>query len=142
MRNVRSFTSNTLRSKRDNLLPIFKSFHPAFQTRRSTTQAVACETPNFLELEIERVTEILHSSDLNVTSEPEVFNAANAWSLHRKKERARHAKTLLLKVRLRLLSRRALERLLRSSTFCCEAGECLAMLKRAADGGTTKKVYG
>ena len=95
---------------------------------------MVCETPNFLEIEIERVTEILDSSDLNVTCELEVFNAVNAWLLHCKKERARHAKTLLLKVRLSLFSRRALERLLHSSTFFSEVGECLSMLKQAADG--------
>ena len=140
MRNDRSFASNnTLRSKRDNFLSVCKNFQPASPFKRGVQLHKpllhhGVRDPQLLEIEIERVTEILDSSDLNVTCELEVFNAVNAWLLHCKKERARHAKTLLLKVRLLLFSRRALERLLHSSTFFSEVGECLSMLKQAADG--------
>ena len=45
------------------------------------------ETKNFLELDIESVKKVLLSSDLHITSEIEVFNAADAWIRYKLNER-------------------------------------------------------
>ena len=67
------------------------------------------ETKNFLELDIESVKKVLSSSDLHVTSEIEVFNAADAWIRYKFDERKKHSKALLMTVRLSLLSINALK---------------------------------
>ena len=62
------------------------------------------ETKNFLELNINQVSKILTSSELVITSEVEVFLAADKWVSHNFEERSKFAKNLLLKVRVNLLS--------------------------------------
>ena len=67
------------------------------------------EAPNFLHLDINTVVRILGSSELNNHSEIEVFSAAINWLEHDIEERSKHAKQLLIKVRLTLLSEHAFE---------------------------------
>ena len=70
------------------------------------------ETNNFLELDFFLVEKILLSSDLHITSEIEVFNAAEAWINHNFIDRKKHAKDLLMTVRIHLLSKHALKHIL------------------------------
>ena len=67
------------------------------------------ETETFLRLDFARVFELLSSSDLQVTSEIEVLDAADGWIRHNTEERSKHAKDLLLQVRFPLLSHSALK---------------------------------
>ena len=63
---------------------------------------------SFLELDLKLISKILSSSELNIDSEMEVFNAVVSW-LEYKKERKIYAKDLFLKVRLCFLSDPALK---------------------------------
>ena len=67
------------------------------------------ETQCFLKLDYVRVVELLSSSHLQVSSEVEVFNAADSWIRHNIEERSKHAKDLLLQIRFSLLSQSALK---------------------------------
>ena len=76
------------------------------------------ETNNFIELDFFTVSKILTSSELNITSELEVFYAADKWLTYNITNHSRFAKSLLQKVRLPLLSYHALHYLLnRTSSF-------------------------
>ena len=66
------------------------------------------DSTSFLELDFKHISKILSSSELNIDSEMEVFNAIVSWLGHNK-ERSKYAKGLFLKVRLLLLSDPALE---------------------------------
>ena len=66
------------------------------------------DSTSFLELDFKIILKILSSSELNLDSEMEVFNAIVFWLGHNK-ERSKYAKGLFLKVRLLLLSDPALE---------------------------------
>ena len=70
------------------------------------------ETDNFLELDFEHVERILSSSKLSISSEMEIYNAANLWLSHKNCERNKHAKALFLSVRFPLLSEAVTESLL------------------------------
>ena len=70
---------------------------------------MVAETNSFLHLDFSLVAKILDSSELNVHSEVEIFNAASNWLKHNSKERIKYATELLLKVRLHLLSEHALK---------------------------------
>ena len=72
------------------------------------------ETDCFLKLNYARVVELLSSSHLQVTSEIEVFDAAESWIKHNTEERSKHAKDLLLQIRFPLLPHRALKFILNS----------------------------
>ena len=73
------------------------------------------ETRNFLQLDITYVKHILSSSDLDISSEVEVLNAAENWLNFEYVKRSKFAKDLLLRVRLPLLSDHAMENVLRKS---------------------------
>ena len=75
------------------------------------------ETENFLELDYTLVVKILESSQLNITSELEVFDAADAWVRYKIKGRGMFANGLLKKVRLTLLSESTLKYLLKKSSL-------------------------
>ena len=62
------------------------------------------ESRSFLELDYACVKNILLSSELHIDSELEAFNAAVAWLRHKAVERSKHAKPILLAIRLSLLS--------------------------------------
>ena len=90
---------------------------------------ILAETNNFSELDFTLVTTILASSQLHITSELEVFNAANTWINYNFTERSKFAKVLLLKVRLPLLSCHALKHLSDEPSSFSEIYECAAILK-------------
>ena len=66
------------------------------------------DSTSFLELDFKFISKILSSSELNIDSEMEVFNAVVSWLGHNK-ERSKYAKGIFLKVRLSLLSDPALK---------------------------------
>ena len=87
------------------------------------------ETKNFLELDIESVKKVLLSSDLHITSEIEVFNAADAWIRYKLNERKKHSKALLMTVRLSLLSINALKYCLQFVSLFKMNEECQKIIK-------------
>ena len=70
---------------------------------------VVCETHNFLELDYTLFAKVLGSSNLRLDSELEALKAADGWVSYNYDERWKFAKDLLLKIRLHLLSDRALK---------------------------------
>ena len=91
------------------------------------------ETDNFLELDYLAISKTLASSELNITSELEVFNAANEWLKHNITERRWLAKQILQKVRLPLLSHHALQYLLKQTSSFTAIDECVAIIKETLD---------
>ena len=90
---------------------------------------IVVEEPNFLHLDIDTVVRILDSSELNIHSEVEVFNAAINWLEHDIEERSKYAKQLLLKVRLALLSEHAFEHISDCKSLVCKNIELCKTLK-------------
>ena len=82
-------------------------FKPAFQLMERCFPMLV-DSKSFLELGYKSVLKILSSSNLNIDSELEVFNAVVMWLSHLK-ERGKHAKNLLFTVRLSLLTISALK---------------------------------
>ena len=89
---------------------------------------MVAETSGFLELDIFSVKKILQSSNLCITSEIEVFHAANYWVCHNSEQRSKFAKDLLLSVRLPLLSEPALTYLLQDTSSICDVNECNSIM--------------
>ena len=109
-------------------------FRPKYLTKFTTNYIERCftmvvETNKFLELDSSLVKKILHSSELHITSELQVFNAAEAWINYNIKERIRFAKYLLLAVRLPLLSDAALNYLLNKKSSICEIHKCRSIVQ-------------
>ena len=78
------------------------------------------DSHDFYELDYNFVAKILSSSELNIDSELQVFNAADSWLKYDFIERAKFAKNILLKVRFSLLSDHALKNILtKTSSFTC-----------------------
>ena len=76
------------------------------------------ETSNFLELDVCFISRFLSSPKLFISSELEVFQAADSWLSYNHIERNMFAEDLLLMIRFSLLSDQALEHILqRSSAF-------------------------
>ena len=94
---------------------------------------ILVETPSFLELDFTLVSKILASSELLITTELEVLNAANAWLSYNTEERKKFAKDLLLKVRLPLLSDHALKHISNESSCFTKIVECVNLLKQVSD---------
>ena len=91
------------------------------------------ETPNFLELDYSIVARVFGSNNLHITTELEVFNSANGWLSYNINKRKSHAKNLLLKVRLPLLSDHCLRYILKRSSSLSENEDCVAMLKEVLE---------
>ena len=91
------------------------------------------QTKNFQELDHTLVSKILTSSDLKISSELEVFKAADLWLNYNLTDRDIFAKDLLTKVRLPLLSDHALKHLLKSSSAFSESSECTSILNDILD---------
>ena len=89
------------------------------------------EAKNFLELDIELVKKVLLSSDLHITSEIEVFNAAEDWISYKYNERKKYSKELLKTVRLSLLSINALKYCLQLDSSFKIVEECQEVIKKA-----------
>ena len=65
---------------------------------------MVCKTNNFLEYDFAFLSKVLGSSELHITSELEVHNAACDWLSYNYKERCKFAKSLILKIRIPLLT--------------------------------------
>ena len=65
---------------------------------------VVVESQSFLELCYASLSRILASSGLLITSELEIYSAANAWLGYNDEKRSKFAEDILQKVRLHLLS--------------------------------------
>ena len=89
------------------------------------------DTKNYLELDFKLIRKILKSSELHITSEIEVFNAADNWISHNIEEKSNFAKSLLLTVRLSLLSDPALNFLLNQTTSSiCSNLDCRKAIEK------------
>ena len=86
------------------------------------------ETERFLKLDYPRVFDLLSSSDLLITSEIEVFDAADAWVAHNIEERSKYAKDLLLQIRFPLLSYSASKFILSESSSFQKVKECCTII--------------
>ena len=91
---------------------------------------ILVETQNFLQLDYTLAAKILHSSDLHITSELEVFNSANLWLNYNFGERKKYAKDLLKTVRLSLLSDHSLKYILKESSSFAKIEDCVTVLKK------------
>ena len=78
-------------------------------------------TNNLLELDFISLKKILLSSELHITSEFQVFNAAVVWINHEFYKRKKHARDLLMTVPTHLLSENALYEKLDEIGGKCEA---------------------
>ena len=67
------------------------------------------DTKQFLNLDFRLVAKILSSSQLDITSELEIFKAGQTWINYGSEERSCYAKDIFLKVRLPLLSKNELD---------------------------------
>ena len=89
---------------------------------------LAVESSNLLNLNFALVRRILCSSELHLTTEIEVFKAANDWIAYRSEERMKFACALLSTVRFHLLSDDALTSILHEKHHICKAGEIRATI--------------
>ena len=90
---------------------------------------MVAESKNFLELDISCIRKILSSSELSIDSELQVFNAADDWLCHGITERSKHAKCLLLSVRISLLSDPALSHIINKTSCFTKSEECVNIMK-------------
>ena len=113
------------------LAKIFNSEVPAKQTFSyiESCFTTVADTRNFLELDYGFVAKILASSELHITSELEVFNSANSWLSHNLNERKKHAKDVLLKTHLNLLSDHELSFISKKLSLTTDLKICVTMLK-------------
>ena len=88
------------------------------------------ETNNFLALDFHSAEKILTSSNLDISSEVQVFSAANDWTNCNLKERKIHAKDLLLTVRLPLLSDYIVKHVLQNESVFYKVEESLAVINK------------
>ena len=95
--------------------------------------ATIADTENFLELDFFRVLKILRSSELLITSEIEVYDAANKWLNYNIEKRRKFAKKLLLTVRFPLLSDGTLNYLLDRSSSFIEMKDCYKLLQEISE---------
>ena len=88
------------------------------------------DSENFLELNFTLVAQILNSSELLIDSELQVFNVMNAWLNHKSVERSKHAKYLLQRVRLSLLTVPALNNILHKNLWIVMNDECSEIINK------------
>ena len=91
--------------------------------------SMVVETQSFLELNFELVAKILSSSEINIHSEVEVYNAAISWLKYKINDRSKYAKQLLLAVRLPLLSDCAVNGVVNSTSSFIQNDEFAHVLK-------------
>ena len=91
------------------------------------------ESNNFVELDYALVAKILASSGLNFDTEIEVFKAADKWLSYNIEERSMFAKSLLLKVRLSLLSHHALKYIFEEPSLFSNNYDCVTVLNEVVD---------
>ena len=90
---------------------------------------IIVENNNFVEIDYGFIRKLLSSSELNVDTEIEVFNAAEKWLGHRYEERSKFAKNILLKVRLHLLSDHCLKYIINEPSSFSKNEDCIATMK-------------
>ena len=86
---------------------------------------------SFYKLQFEDVCLIFSCSELQVSSELELFNAAVDWINYKPKERTKHMNTFLNLIRLPLLSNRILTDVVKSHKLCCKNISCRKTVKNA-----------
>ena len=89
------------------------------------------ESQNYLELQYTSVLRILTSSELNITSELEIYNAVNKWLSYNIEERSKFAKVLSQTVRLSSLSDHASNYVLDQSSSIYKIDKCVEVLKKS-----------
>ena len=99
------------------------------------------ETNGFLELRLNLLKRVLSSDQLDISSEIEVFNIADAWINYNYKERSKFAKDLLLKVRLPLMSESVLDSLMVKDSAFNKDNECVAIIKGLLQNSFTERLH-
>ena len=122
----------TLYYKLSHVFNLAELSHVTFRHIERCFTTVA-KTQNFFQLDFDLVIKILKSSQLHVTSELEVFHAAEKWVSYESGKRRELALSLLQTVRLPLLSDPALNRLLRDASTICSIHECRKMVENALE---------
>ena len=89
------------------------------------------ENNKHLDLSFDQMINILSSSRLDITSELEVFNAAEAWIHHNAGKRSRFARELIGTVRLSLLSPAALDSMLKNGKSLVNCRESKEYIENA-----------
>ena len=87
------------------------------------------DTPTFVQLDFKLIRNIVQSSKPHITSEFEVFEAANYWISYKPEKRSNYAKCLLPTVRLPLLSEPALKSLLCGTSYICKDNDCKTFIE-------------
>ena len=90
---------------------------------------MVAETTGFLQLDHANVSKILASSEVRVSSEIEIFAAAESWISYDFQGRSHFAENILLKVRLPLLSLDALKSILCNSCSFGKIETCKALIQ-------------
>ena len=91
------------------------------------------ETDSFKELDFIDPVKILRSSQLLITTELEVYNAANNWVSYNIKERSKFAKDLLLPVRFPSLLDSILKSILDKPSSFLKINECCKILEQITE---------
>ena len=91
------------------------------------------ESKTFLELDYIHVGKIISSDELNVDSELQIINVVEDWLSHKRTERSKYAKDLLLKIRLSLLSDPALNYILEKKPSFNTNAECVGIIKHVLE---------
>ena len=121
-----------------NSVPCF-SFSQYFRLKRLYKKSLSvierwfttiADSKNFLELDFPLVAAILSSSELLIDSELQVSNVMNAWLNHNSIERSKHAKYLLQRVRLSLLTLPALKSILDKNLSAFMNDDCSEVIKK------------
>ena len=94
---------------------------------------IIAKIDNFQYLELNNIIRILSSSELNISSELEVFNASDLWLSCESFDRSKFAQELFLKTRFPLLSDHVTKSLLKqnrnSNNSFHKSGECLVLME-------------
>ena len=83
------------------------------------------ETPNFNEMQVQCVENLVSSSGLQIDHEIEVFDSVTRWINHRKGERQQFIFRLLQHVRLPLMTAKIQKDLVKGHPLCKDNKECL-----------------
>ena len=83
------------------------------------------------ELKIQEFSELLSYSELRISSELELFNAAVDWINYKPKERSEHMNGLLKLIRLPLLSDKILTDVIKAHKLCKHCINCKSTIKKA-----------
>ena len=88
------------------------------------------KTKNFFELDFTFLSKILASSELHITSELQVHNAACNWLYFKYKKRLKFANSLIMKIRIHLLTDGVYKSLLDSPLLSLENENKLSLVKQ------------